>query len=410
MAFKLAITAGHALNTPGKRCMKALDPNETREWQLNDRVADRIEKLLSEYDGIQILRTDDTTGRASESLTARTNAANNFGADFYLSIHHNAGIGGGTGGGIETYIYNGSVSQATRDWQNELYNELIKFTGLKGNRSDGTRAANFHEVRETRMPAVLLELGYMDSKTDVPIILTDDFAFKCAQACVNVIVKRAGLKKKAVAPTPAPTPTVVKTYEVVTTINKYSSAGDASAQKNSKGSFKAGVYYIYTKYPNGYSGMFNITTDKSGNSPDGWINPKENVKPVVKEETKKEEVKTEPKKEEIKVEPTPTPEVKEEPKKEEVKVEPAPTPEVKTEPTPEIKEEEVKVEPTPAPVEPEVEPTPEPEIEEEPVEPTPIEPEIVPEPEVEDKNWISIIMDIIKKIIEVIIPMFKKEK
>ena len=78
MSFKLALTAGHCLNTPGKRCMKALDSNETREWWLNDRIADRIQVLLSEYDGIQVLRTDDTTGKAAEDLTARTNAANNF--------------------------------------------------------------------------------------------------------------------------------------------------------------------------------------------------------------------------------------------------------------------------------------------------------------------------------------------
>ena len=47
------------------------------------------------------------------------------------------------------------------------------------------------------MPAVLLELGFMDSKIDVPIILTDDFAKKCAMAIVEILVKRGSLKKKA---------------------------------------------------------------------------------------------------------------------------------------------------------------------------------------------------------------------
>jgi hypothetical protein len=44
MAFKIAYCAGHYLGTPGKRVPKALDPNETREWTLNDRVADYCEK------------------------------------------------------------------------------------------------------------------------------------------------------------------------------------------------------------------------------------------------------------------------------------------------------------------------------------------------------------------------------
>ena len=32
--FKLALSAGHGYSTPGKRCHKDLDPNQTREWQL----------------------------------------------------------------------------------------------------------------------------------------------------------------------------------------------------------------------------------------------------------------------------------------------------------------------------------------------------------------------------------------
>ena len=88
--FKLAISAGHYLGTPGKRCDKSLDPNETREWWLNNRVADKLEKILADYDGIEILRVDDTTGKKNVTLDERVIAANKWGADFYLSIHHNA--------------------------------------------------------------------------------------------------------------------------------------------------------------------------------------------------------------------------------------------------------------------------------------------------------------------------------
>ena len=72
-------------------------------------------------------------------------------------------------------------------------------------------------------------------------------------------------------------PVAAKTYKVVTTINKYASSSDAKAKKNSKGKFVAGTYYIFNKYPNGYNGMYNITTDKTGNSAGSWINPAENV-------------------------------------------------------------------------------------------------------------------------------------
>lgn len=183
------------MGTPGKRCSKSLDPNETREWWLNDRIADKVEKLLKGYSGYELIRTDDTTGKKEISLTARTNAANNFKADFYLSIHHNAGANGTSAGGIEVYTYT-KTSTASAEWKQDLYNALIKHTGLKGNRVSPLVKANLHEVRETKMSAVLLELGYMDSKTDVPVILTEKYADQCAAAIVEVLVKRGGLVKK----------------------------------------------------------------------------------------------------------------------------------------------------------------------------------------------------------------------
>ena len=196
--FKIALTAGHYKYTSGKRCLKSLDSNETREWVLNDRIADIVEKLLADnYIGYELLRTDDTTGEKDISLNARTNAANNWKADFYLSIHHNAGINGGKGGGIVAYVYT-TASAESVEWQKALYNELIAETGLKGNRSQPLAKANLHEVRETSMPAVLLELGFMDSATDVPVILTEDFANKCAKSIVKVIAERGKLEKKPV--------------------------------------------------------------------------------------------------------------------------------------------------------------------------------------------------------------------
>jgi len=43
----------------------------------------------------------------------------------------------------------------------------------------------------------------------------------------------------------------VKTYEVITTINRYNSEGNAKAKVNPSGTYAPGTYYIYNKYPNG---------------------------------------------------------------------------------------------------------------------------------------------------------------
>ena len=201
--FKIALGAGHGLNTAGKRCLKALDQKETREWWLNDRICDRVELMLRDYENCELLRLDDSDdGREDIALAARAGAANRWGADFYLSVHHNAGINGGSGGGIIAYTHPKS-SKASVEWRNALYDSLIKHTGLKGNRSNPMATGDYYILRETNMPAVLLELGFMDSKTDVPIILTDEYAKQCAEAIVEVIVKRGVLKKKAAPPSPA---------------------------------------------------------------------------------------------------------------------------------------------------------------------------------------------------------------
>lgn len=193
--FKIALNAGHGINTAGKRCLKSLDQNETREWTLNSRICNKIEEKLKVYSGYEVLRLDDITGKTDIALKTRTNNANDWGADFYLSVHHNAGINGDIGGGIETYIYT-NASKQSEEWQKLLYEALIKYTSLKGNRADGTRKANLHEVRETNMPAVLIECGFMDSKTDVPIILTEKFAEEVADACIEVLVAKGGLLKE----------------------------------------------------------------------------------------------------------------------------------------------------------------------------------------------------------------------
>lgn len=212
--FKLAIDAGHYKYTAGKRCLKSIDPKETREWILNSRIAEKLETILSDYENIQILRVDDRTGEKDTSLSKRVKLANDWNADFYLSIHHNAGIKGGSGGGIVAYVYT-KADAFTKEWQKILYNKSIEYTGLKGNRANPLANASFYVCANTKMPAVLMEMGFMDSTVDTPIILTEDYANKAAQGLAQAIIEQAELKKK-VKPEVKPTPEskISVTYQV----------------------------------------------------------------------------------------------------------------------------------------------------------------------------------------------------
>lgn len=188
--FKIALNAGHGHKTAGKRCLKSIDPNETREYVLNKRICDKLEKLISPYDEIKVLRIDDGS---EMTITKRTTKANDFKADLYLAIHHNAGINGGKGGGTEVYTYL-KVSEKTKDWQEAFYKKIIEKTSLKGNRANPLRQANLGECRQTKMPAILVECGYMDSVVDTPKILTESFADSVALACFETIIEKAGVK------------------------------------------------------------------------------------------------------------------------------------------------------------------------------------------------------------------------
>lgn len=194
--LKLALGAGHGLNTPGKRIPKALDPKETREWTLNNRVCNYIEEFLKDYIGVSIIRLDDRTGRRDVPLKERTDKANAWGADILLSQHHNAGARLTNAGGVTVYVFNGSLLPKTLEYQKKLYDQLIKHTGLKGNRASPLMRANFHMLRESRCSAILPENGFMDSRVDAPIILTDKFARQVAQANVEFLVTEFKLERR----------------------------------------------------------------------------------------------------------------------------------------------------------------------------------------------------------------------
>jgi len=190
--LKVVIDAGHGKNTAGKRCLKSLDANETREWLLNSRIADKLCDLLDAYD-CEVLRVDDITGKKDISLNERCKKANDWKADIYISIHHNAGIEGGSGGGTVVFYYS---SKAEREAQAQaLYNALVNNTGLAGNRAEKVIKKGYTVLSDTNMPAFLIENGFMDSATDIPIILSESHATKTAQGLLDFLIDAFDLAK-----------------------------------------------------------------------------------------------------------------------------------------------------------------------------------------------------------------------
>lgn len=196
--FKLALDAGHGMDTQGRRIPATLDPEEHREWWLNDRVCRYIAQAAAEYEGFETLRVDDVTGREDVTMSERCRRSNSWGADLYYSAHHNAGVGGGTGGGVVAYSLNEGTQGAM--WRDELYGAIVGETGLVGNRASPKATANFYVLQNTAMPAVLMEHGFMDSAADVPVILSEEYAKGVGRAVADCIARRQGLEKRLEEP------------------------------------------------------------------------------------------------------------------------------------------------------------------------------------------------------------------
>lgn len=208
MAFKIAIDAGHYMGTPGKRLPKDLDPAQTREWVLNDRVARAFAEVASQYEDVEILRVDDPTGKSEVSLNARCKKANAWGANLYFSAHHNAGAELTKAGGLVAYSYREGTTSA--DYRDAIYDECIANGGIKGNRATPKTTAGFYVLKYTNMSAVLIEYGFMDSKIDYKIILDEEFSKRQGEATMAAIAKVAGLKRKDAPATPSRKKTVAE--------------------------------------------------------------------------------------------------------------------------------------------------------------------------------------------------------
>jgi len=191
MTVKIFIDPGHGGRDPGAVA------NGLREKDLTLAIAKECNRVLNEeYEGVQTKMS--RTGDTYPSLSARTKAANDWGADYFVSIHINAG--GGTG--FESYIFNGTVSSKTKEYQKKVHQVIAAGDGWADR---GMKRANFAVLRETRMSALLTENGFIDRKEDAAKLKDPAFLKKLGRLHAEGIAKAFGLRKKA-KPAPKPDP------------------------------------------------------------------------------------------------------------------------------------------------------------------------------------------------------------
>ncbi|TMU87545.1 sporulation protein [Bacillus sp. BHET2] len=183
----IMIDPGHGGSDPGA----TYKGNVEKTLNLLTALAVR-DYLLSHFNvNVMMTRTDDQ----SLSLTQRSNLANRTNPDFFLSIHHNAG----GGSGFESYVYNGSVPSQTLTYQTIIHDEVMAGIKPSYNVLDrGKKRANFHVLRETKLPSLLLEILFIDNPADVVLLNNSNFRSATGAAIGKGVGKALGLPAKIV--------------------------------------------------------------------------------------------------------------------------------------------------------------------------------------------------------------------
>lgn len=163
----IAIDAGHGGYDSGAT------GNSVYEKELVHDVAVRTKERL-EQGGAEVIMT--RSGDNFVGLKERAEIANEAGADSFVSIHANA-ASAASAAGSETYYYPESSegSELASGLQTNMVNEF-------GSSDRGIKSANFSVLRNTAMPAALVELGFVSNKEEAADMQTSTFRNEAANA------------------------------------------------------------------------------------------------------------------------------------------------------------------------------------------------------------------------------------
>lgn len=174
------IDVGHGGSDPGAQYYGV------NEKDINLQVSNKLKQKLEQAGYTVIMpRSSDIH---IDYKTERSKMANASNADIFVSVHHNAMPGNAGVNGIETFYYkydpdypskiNGAMhNDPTRVLKsaalaNEIHKALINSTAAYNR---GVRRNSFAVLRETNIPAVLLELGFMSNQNELNKLTTSSY-------------------------------------------------------------------------------------------------------------------------------------------------------------------------------------------------------------------------------------------
>lgn len=166
MAIKIYIDQGHNPQNPNA----GAEGNGLREQDITYRVGKALGERLRANAAFAVRESRPTPTTTlgssnSTSLQARVRDANEWGADYYISLHTNASSNPAATG-CEAFAFR-QPSDAFRLGEDILAG-LARTTGLR-NRGMKVRPG-LYVLRRTAMPAVLVELGFISNPSDAALM------------------------------------------------------------------------------------------------------------------------------------------------------------------------------------------------------------------------------------------------
>lgn len=141
-----------------------------------------------EASGVSVAMT--RTGDTFLSLSARAKFANDRGAKVFISEHLNSAENP-SALGYETFVYNRNDKNTNR-LQDLIHAEGMGVLAPLGFRDRGKKTADYAVLRETHMPAVLAENGFISNASDMTHIRKNEVLRKLAQAYAKAICTYLG--------------------------------------------------------------------------------------------------------------------------------------------------------------------------------------------------------------------------
>jgi N-acetylmuramoyl-L-alanine amidase len=167
------------------------------ERDLNMQVAVKVKAKL-EAQGYKVIMTrnpsDRETVEVTESLTKRVNIANTARADLFVSIHHNSASPAASG--IEVYYsskpqdeaFGSSYSDSRLSTSMNLASSIsVSMANNTGAINRGAKDGNLFVCRNTSMPAVLIECGFITNPDEAQKLAASYYQDLEANSIVNAI-------------------------------------------------------------------------------------------------------------------------------------------------------------------------------------------------------------------------------